>query len=222
MESTEKNSREETPLCQRDDASGIKLMSELEHIQLRPGMYIGRLGNGEKQDDGIYSLLKNIIDNSVDEYQICEGREIEVTVTPDNEVTVRDHGKGIPFEYIVKYASPQFCTGGRMCPGAELTFPQLGVKIVNALSKHFTVISRRGGMSMTVTYENGVLKNTQKSPVTDADGTDVIFKPSERTFPGFHYRLEHLRHWMWHYVRLHPGLHLVLNSVEQFFCDTPS
>ena len=214
---------EETHLCQRD-GSGIILISEQEYIQLRPGNCLGcwPLGNGEKQDDGIYRLLKNIIDNRVEECQICEGREIEVTLTPDNEVTVRDHGKGIPFEYIVKYASPQVCTDGRMFPGEKMTFPQLGMKVVNALSKHFTLISRRGGMSMTATYENGVLKKTQKGPVTDADGTDVIFKPSEKTFPGFHYRLEHLRHWMRRYARLHPGLHLVLNSAERFFCDTTS
>jgi len=104
-----------------------------------------------------------------------------------------------------------------MAPGSKWTPPPASMKIVNAFSRHFTVISRRGGMSMTVTYENGELKNTQKGMVADADGTEVSFVPSIRTFPGFHYRLKHLRHWMQHYARLHPGLILVLTSVEVFF-----
>ena len=109
-----------------------------------------------------------------------------------------------------------------MGPGSKWTPPPMGMKLVNAFSRHFTVISRCGGMGMTVTYENGVLKNTQKGMVADADGTEVSFVPSIRIFPGFHYRLKHLRHWMQHYARLHPGLHLVLTSAERFFCDTPS
>lgn len=190
---------------------------------MHPEMYIGRLGNGEKQGDGIYVLLRNIIDNSVKEFQIGHGREIEVTVTPDDEVTVRDYGRGIPFEDLVRFASPvDVCPGCIMAPDSKWTPPPMGMKLVNAFSRHFTVISRRGGMSTTVTYENGVLENTQKGVVADADGTEVIFVPSGRTFPGFHYRLKHLRHWMQHYARLHPGLHLVLTSAERFFCDTPS
>ncbi len=185
---------------------------------MHPEMYIGQLGNGEKQGDGIYALLRKIIDNSVKEFQIGHGREIEVTVTSDDEVTVRDYGKGIPFEDLVRFASPvNVCPGCIMASGSKWTPPPASMKIVNALSRHLTAISRRGGMSMTVTYENGELKNTQKDMVADADGTEVSFVPSIRTFPGFHYRLKHLRHWMQHYARLHPGLILVLTSVEVFF-----
>ena len=212
----------QTPL--KYDESSIKTLSSLEHIRTRPGMYIGRLGNGEHQDDGIYVLLKEVIDNSVDEFSSGSGRKIEVKVQEDGQVTVRDYGRGIPLDSVVACVS-QINTGGKFNAGDDgqprafacsIGLNGVGLKAVNALSEYFTVVSRRGGASMTVQFENGVLKKKQKGKTAEPDGTEVTFKPSAEVFPGFHFEMKFLRRRMQHYAWLNTGLSLMLNN-ERFF-----
>ena len=141
----------------RYDDSSIKTLSSLEHIRTRPGMYIGRLGNGDHQDDGIYVLLKEVIDNSVDEFMAGTGRKVEVRLEEGGEVTVRDYGRGIPLDSVVACVS-QINTGGKFNVGDDgqprafacsIGLNGVGLKAVNALSSRFRVVSRRGGASMT-------------------------------------------------------------------------
>ena len=133
----------------------IKTLSSLEHIRSRPGMYIGRLGNGEHQDDGIYILLKEVIDNSIDEFTSGFGKKIEVDVKEDGSVHVRDYGRGIPLDSVIACVS-QINTGGKFSSDTEnrpfafsIGLNGVGLKAVNALSDVFTVTSRRDGKSMT-------------------------------------------------------------------------
>ncbi len=206
------------------DDNSIKTLSSLEHIRTRPGMYIGRLGNGDQQDDGIYVLLKEVIDNSIDEFSSGFGRKIEVTVSDEGEVRVRDYGRGIPLDSVVACVS-KINTGGKFIAGEDgkprafacsIGLNGVGLKAVNALSERFTVISRRQGQSMTAIFEDGVQKSARKGKTADPDGTEVIFKPSNAVFPGFHFEMRHLRRRMQNYSWLNSGLSLSLNN-EKFY-----
>lgn len=203
----------------------IKTLNSLEHIQARPGMYIGRLGNGEHADDGIYVLLKEVIDNSVDEFTVNAGKKIEVTVDDTGLVRVRDYGRGIPLASVVACVS-QINTGGKFVTGTDgkpspfacsIGLNGVGLKAVNALSESFTVISRRDGKSNTVVFENGVLKSEQMGATDEPNGTEIIFRPSPKIFPGYKFDTKHiLPRRMSNYAWLNNGLALIFNG-ERYY-----
>lgn len=204
--------------------SSIRSLNSLEHIQTRPGMYIGRLGNGDHQDDGIYILLKEVIDNSIDEFTIGAGKRIEVTVQDDGLVKVRDYGRGIPLDSVVDCVS-KINTGGKFDTGSDgvakpfacsIGLNGVGLKAVNALAEPFTVISRRNGQSMTAEFSGGVLKHKAKGKTGEPNGTEITFRPAERFFPGFHFEPKHLKRRMQLYAWLNSGISITLNG-EKFF-----
>lgn len=217
-------SQEASISTRKYDDSSIRTLSALEHIQQRPGMYIGRLGTGDHPDDGIYVLLKEVVDNSVDEFTVGAGKRIEVALADDGGVTARDYGRGIPLDSVVACVS-QINTGGKFMTGADgedrafacsIGLNGVGLKAVNALSKSFVVISRRHGHSRKAIFAEGALLSEERGSTMDPDGTEVYFLPSERFFPGFHFEAKHIRRRMQHYAWLNSGLSLSFNG-EKFF-----
>ena len=153
-------------MCIRDSYTddNIKTLDDFEHIRRRPGMYIGRLGNGDNPGDGIYVLLKEIVDNSIDEYSMGFGKQINIEIK-DNVVTVRDFGRGIPLDSVIK-ATSKLNTGGKFDDNVfkkSVGLNGVGSKAVNALSQSFYVESFRNGESSWAEYEQGVLKDSGKS-----------------------------------------------------------
>lgn len=200
----------------------IKTLSSLEHIRARPGMYIGRLGNGEHQDDGIYILLKEVIDNSIDEFTSGFGKKIEISISDEGLVNVRDYGRGIPLDSVIACVS-KINTGGKFSTDLKnrpfafsIGLNGVGLKAVNALSDIFTVISRRGGKSMTAIFKEGVLQKSEMGTTQEPDGTEVSFIPAISVFPGFRFDPKHLRRRMQNYAWLNSGLTLLLNN-ERFY-----
>lgn len=192
----------------------IKSLDWKEHIRLRPGMYIGKLGDGSSPDDGIYVLVKEIIDNSIDEHMMGHGRTIEVKVT-DHRVTVRDYGRGIPLGKVVDCVS-KINTGGKYDSGAfqkSVGLNGVGTKAVNALSNYFKVQSYRDGETKIAEFERGEITNDAK--VTKAEGrngTQIIFEPDDSVFKNYHFIPEYLDNLMWNYAYLNSGLTIVLNN----------
>jgi topoisomerase IV subunit B len=202
----------------RYDESHIKTLSSLEHIRTRPGMYVGRLGNGEHPDDGIYLLLKEVIDNSVDEFIMKQGRRIDVSLTPDGTAAVRDYGRGIPLGKLVECVS-QINTGGKYNTEAfqySVGLNGVGLKAVNALSDRFTVRSVRDGHCRAVTFANGVLETDEEGASTEPAGTYVSFVPSGEHFPGYRFEDKFVRRRLQNYAYLNSGLSLYLNG-ERFY-----
>ncbi|NLF17560.1 MAG: type IIA DNA topoisomerase subunit B [Lentisphaerae bacterium] len=202
----------------RYDESHIKTLSSLEHIQTRPGMYIGRLGNGEHPDDGIYVLLKEVIDNSVDEFIMKQGRRIDVAIAADGTATVRDYGRGIPLGKLVECVS-QINTGGKYNTEAfqySVGLNGVGLKAVNALSERFTVRSVRDGRFRRLVFAEGALQEEEEGASPDPDGTEVSFLPAARFFDGFRFEEKFLRRRLQNYAYLNSGLSLYLNG-ERFY-----
>ncbi len=200
------------------DESKIKTLSSLEHIRTRPGMYIGRLGNGSHPDDGIYVLLKEVIDNSVDEYIMGYGKKIEVDVRSDGTVRVRDYGRGIPLGKIVDCVS-QINTGAKYNSDVfqfSVGLNGVGLKAVNALSAHFTVIARRGGEFAEATFNDGVLRMEETGKTDEVDGTEIIFGPAPSFFPSYRFDEKIIRRRMWNYAWLNSGLTIIWNN-EKFY-----
>lgn len=192
----------------------IRSLDWKEHIRLRPGMYIGKLGDGSAQDDGIYILLKEIIDNSIDEFVMGGGKTIEVNVT-DHKISVRDYGRGIPLGKVIDCVS-KINTGGKYDSNAfqkSVGLNGVGTKATNALSSRFIVQSYRDGKTKKAEFEKGVLlkdepvvNNTQRS------GTQVIFYPDDSIFRNYRFVLEFIENMVWNYVYLNAGLTIVLNG----------
>lgn len=200
------------------DESKIKTLSSLEHIRTRPGMYIGRLGNGSHPDDGIYILLKEVLDNSIDEFIMGVGRKIELDLAPDGAVRVRDYGRGIPLGKVVDCVS-QINTGAKYNDDVfqfSVGLNGVGLKAVNALSSHFTVTSRRGGEYVRAEFQAGTFKEKKKGKTEDPDGTEVVFMPDPAFFPGFKFDEKIIRRRMWIYAWLNSGLTLLWNG-EKFY-----
>ena len=201
----------------------IRTLNSLEHIQARPGMYIGRLGDGSHPDDGIYVLLKEVIDNSIDEFTVGVGRQVDITVDDTGLATVRDYGRGIPLDSVVDCVS-KINTGGKFSTGEDgkpspfafsIGLNGVGLKAVNALSTDFTVISRRDGQSMTAIFKDGVLVKKQKLKCKEPSGTEISFRPSTRYFPNYHWDVKHiLPRKMSNYAWLNVGLALVFNGTR--------
>ena len=195
----------------------IKHLDALEHIRLRSGMYIGRLGNGSNENDGIYVLIKEVIDNSIDEFIVGFGKMIEVSVQ-DNRVKVRDYGRGIPLTKVVECVS-QINTGAKYNDDVfqfSVGMNGVGTKAVNALSSYFRVISVRDGQCTEAVFEKGKLVSNRtgalKTP--QKNGTYFEFVPDEEVFGKYSFNMEYVEKRMWNYAYLNPGLTLKLNGTE--------
>lgn len=196
------------------DESKIKTLSSLEHIRLRPGMYIGRLGNGNHPDDGIYILLKEIIDNAVDEFIMGAGKKISVALSDNGMVQVRDFGRGIPLGKLVECVSV-INTGAKYNTDVfqfSVGLNGVGTKAVNALSDRFIVTSFRDGKFARAIFENGVLKGEEDGETREKNGTLVDFLPSRELFPGYSFNFEFIRKRLWRYAYLNAGLKIFLGD----------
>lgn len=189
-------------------------LEDLEHVRLRPGMYIGKLGDGSSSDDGIYVLLKEIIDNSIDEFRMKFGKEIDVHIE-DNVVRVRDYGRGIPQQSLVKAVSVMN-TGGKYNTAGynkSVGLNGVGTKAVNALSEYFTARSIRDGKVKSATFEQGILvDDSEIVPSTERSGTEIIFKPDNTIFENFSYREDTVVAMLKNYCYLNLGLTIVFNG----------
>ncbi len=195
----------------------IRSLDWKEHIRMRPGMYIGKLGDGSSPDDGIYILLKEVLDNSIDEYVMGAGKTIEVSVQ-GTKVTVRDYGRGIPLGKVIDVVS-KMNTGGKYDTRAfkkAVGLNGVGTKAVNALSDYFKVESNRDGKSVFAEFKRGVL-DIENKPEDSARrrGTKVTFIPDESIFKNFKFRNEYIARMLKNYVYLNPGLTIVFNN-EKF------
>ena len=191
----------------------IKSLDWREHIRLRPGMYIGKSGDGSSPDDGIYVLLKEIIDNCVDEFVMGEGRVIDIVIN-DDFVSVRDFGRGIPIGKVVDVVS-KMNTGGKYDTRAfkkSVGLNGVGTKAVNALSSRFTVESTRDGKTKSAEFKLGVLSDEKLYNTEDKNGTYVEFTPDESIFKNYRYRIEYVEKMIKFYVYLNPGLTIKLNG----------
>lgn len=196
----------------------IRSLDWKEHIRLRPGMYIGKLGDGSAYDDGIYVLLKEILDNSIDEFVMGSGRTIEVTVS-DKKVSIRDYGRGIPLGKVIDCVS-KINTGGKYDSKAfqkSVGLNGVGTKAVNALSSNFTVQSYRDGRTKKAEFEQGVLVNDlPETESTQRNGTAVVFYADETIFRNYHYIPEFVESMIWNYVFLNSGLTINFNGTKFF------
>jgi len=195
----------------------IKSLDWREHIRLRPGMYIGKSGDGSSPDDGIYVLLKEVIDNCIDEFVMGEGKVIDVVIS-DYYVSVRDYGRGIPLGKLVEVVS-KMNTGGKFNTKAfkkSVGLNGVGTKAVNALSSKFNVSSTRDGKTKNAEFELGILKNENLNSSDQKNGTFVIFFPDESIFKNYKYRIEYVEKMIKYYVFLNPGLTIVIND-KKFF-----
>jgi topoisomerase-4 subunit B len=196
------------------DESKIKTLSSLEHIRLRTGMYIGRIGSGSHYDDGCYILMKEVIDNAIDEYIMGYGKEVHLTIA-DKKVTVRDFGRGIPLGKLVDCVST-INTGAKYNDEVfqfSVGLNGVGTKAVNALSKSFLVRSHRGGEFAEAVFKQGRLKQEKdgKNP-KEPDGTLVTFEADPDIFKEYEFKDEHIEHRLRHYSYLNPGLKLIYNG----------
>ena len=197
----------------------IKSLDWREHIRLRPGMYIGKSGDGSSPDDGIYVLLKEVVDNCIDEFIMGEGKVIDVIIS-DYYVSVRDYGRGIPLGKLVEVVS-KMNTGGKYDTKAfkkSVGLNGVGTKAVNALSSKFNVSSTRDGKTKNAEFELGILKNENLNSSDQKNGTFVIFFPDESIFKNYKYRIEYVEKMIKYYVFLNPGLTIVIND-KKFFSD---
>jgi len=198
----------------------IRSLDWKEHIRMRPGMYIGKLGDGSSPDDGIYILLKEVLDNSIDEFIMGAGKTIEVSVQ-SSKVIVRDYGRGIPLGKLIDVVS-KMNTGGKYDTRAfkkAVGLNGVGTKAVNALSDYFKVESNRDGKSAIAEFNQGELGNHQDAePSSRRRGTKVSFIPDESIFKNFKYRNEYISKMLKNYVYLNPGLTIIFNG-EKYYSE---
>jgi len=198
----------------------IRTLEWQEHIRLRPGMYIGKLGDGSSADDGIYILLKEILDNSIDEFRMKAGNKIEISID-DSKVTIRDFGRGIPLGKVVDAVS-KMNTGGKYDSKAfkkSVGLNGVGTKAVNALSDYFKVKSIRDGKSKTAEFSRGnILQNHEEIEDKDKNGTEITFVPDHEIFINFKFRKEYIERMLRNYAYLNPGLKIIFNG-ETFFSE---
>ncbi|MEL6672575.1 MAG: DNA topoisomerase IV subunit B [Bacteroidota bacterium] len=192
----------------------IKSLDWREHIRLRPGMYIGKLGDGSSQDDGIYILVKEILDNSIDEYVMGHGKKIDIKID-EGEVLIRDFGRGIPLGKVIDCVS-RINTGGKYDSEAfkkSVGLNGVGTKAVNALSDYFRVESVREGKVKVAEFERGViLKDHKVKKSSEENGTTMIFRPDKTVFKNYRFLPQYLENQLWNYAYLNAGLSLFLNG----------
>ena len=202
------------------DESTIKSLDWKEHIRTRPGMYIGKLGDGSSHDDGIYILLKEVVDNCIDEFIMGHGKTIDIKVS-GQKVTVRDYGRGIPLGKLIDCVS-KINTGGKYDTAAfkkSVGLNGIGTKAVNALSDAFTVQSVRDGEMKLVDYSKGEIVQDYKIEKSSLrNGTKVVFQPDSEIFKNFHYLPEYIEDQIWNYVYLNSGLNIQFNG-EKYFSE---
>ncbi|GCC50009.1 type IIA DNA topoisomerase subunit B [Chryseotalea sanaruensis] len=207
-----------TPDVFEYNESSIKSLDWREHIRLRPGMYIGKLGDGSAKDDGIYVLVKEVVDNCIDEHMMGYGKNIDITIT-DSKVTVRDYGRGIPLGKVVDVVS-KINTGAKYDSGAfqkSVGLNGVGTKAVNALSNYFKVQAFRDGQTKLAEFKKGVLTADPKPGKSDEkNGTLVVFEPDNAMFKNYHFIPEYLDDLMWNYAFLNAGLVINYNG-NKFF-----
>jgi topoisomerase IV subunit B len=195
------------------DESKVKTLSSLEHIRMRTGMYIGRLGDGTHYDDGVYVLLKEVIDNAVDEFIMGYGRQIEVSVEGDR-VCVRDFGRGIPLGKVIECVS-RINTGAKYNDDVfqfSVGLNGVGTKAVNALAAKFIVTSYRDGQFFSADFAKGELKSQKKGKQEEPDGTRILFEPDRTIFKNFQFREEHIIRRLRLYTFLNAGLKIRFNG----------
>ena len=204
---------EEQQLADYND-DNIRTLTGTEHIRLRPGMYIGRLGDGSLAEDGIYVLLKEVIDNSIDEFKMKAGDRIEVTVEDNLRVSVRDYGRGIPQGKMIEAVSV-LNTGGKYDSKAfkkSIGLNGVGVKAVNALSTHFEVASYRDGQVRRAIFERGKLVSDVTEPTKDENGTYIYFEPDDTLFLHYSFHDEIVETMLRNYTYLNTGLAILYNG----------
>ena len=208
------------------DESKIKTLSSLEHIRLRPGMYIGKLGHGNASEDGIYVLFKEVVDNGIDEYIMGYGKQIDVAVKNIDElknsddycVTIRDYGRGIPLGKVVECVS-QINTGAKYNDDVfqfSVGLNGVGTKAVNALSSRFLVEAYRDGKYVSAYFELGLLIKQNQGKTEQPNGTMVCFTPDQALFTNYKFENEFIEKRIWHYVYLNSGLTINFNDKKYF------
>ena len=205
---------EETNTTVSYTEENIRHLSDMEHVRTRPGMYIGRLGDGSHIEDGIYVLLKEIIDNSIDEFRMGIGKRIDITVADDLRVSVRDYGRGIPLGKLVEAVS-MLNTGGKYDTKAfkkSVGLNGVGAKAVNALSTRFVAASVRDGVKRTAVFERGNLVSDTQEATSEDNGTYVFFEPDDTLFVGYRYRPEFVETMLRNYTYLNAGLSIYYNG----------
>ena len=196
------------------DEGNIRHLSDMEHIRTRPGMYIGRLGDGSQAEDGIYVLLKEVIDNSIDEFKMGAGKRIEVDIDDNLRVSVRDYGRGIPLGKIVEAVS-MLNTGGKYDSKAfqkSVGLNGVGLKAVNALSNRFEVQSYRDGQTRKVMFSKGNLESDVTEETQDENGTAIFFEPDASLFKHYAFRGEFVELMLRNYTYLNTGLTIMFNG----------
>ena len=197
----------------------IRTLDWREHIRLRPGMYIGKLGDGSSMDDGIYILLKEVADNSIDEFAMKSGNKIDISITAEGQVTIRDFGRGIPLGKVVDVVS-KMNTGGKYDSKVfqkSVGLNGVGTKAVNALSSYFKVTSFREGKMKSAEFAGGHLtKEYKEEKTTELNGTEVVFLPDNTIFKKFHFINEYIENQIWNYCYLNSGLTINFNGKKYF------
>ena len=192
----------------------IRSLDWKEHIRLRPGMYIGKLGDGSSADDGIYILLKEVLDNCIDEYVMGFGKTIEITIH-EGQVSIRDYGRGIPLGKVVDCVS-KINTGGKYDSKAfkkAVGLNGVGTKAVNALSDYFKVQAFRDGKNKVAEFKKGViLKDHKIGKSKGENGTLIVFEPDESVFKKYKFRSDYVENQLWNYAYLNAGLRIVFNK----------
>ena len=192
----------------------IRHLSDMEHVRTRPGMYIGRLGDGSLPEDGIYVLLKEVIDNSIDEFKMKAGDRIEITIDENLRVAVRDYGRGIPQGKLIEAVSV-LNTGGKYDSKAfkkSVGLNGVGVKAVNALSSHFEVASFRDGKVRRATFERGILQTDVTEDSQDENGTYIFFEPDSTLFKDYKFQDDIVENMLRNYTYLNTGLAIMYNN----------
>lgn len=207
-----KNGQQEQPVAYTDD--NIRHLSDMEHVRTRPGMYIGRLGDGNLPEDGIYVLLKEVMDNSIDEFKMKAGDRIEIDVKDNLRVSVRDYGRGIPQGKLVEAVS-MLNTGGKYDSKAfkkSVGLNGVGIKAVNALSSHFEVKSFRDGKVRELVFEKGVKKSDKTHDTDDENGTYIYFEPDNTLFKDYSFHDDIVETMLCNYTYLNSGLTIMYNG----------
>ena len=192
----------------------IRHLDDMEHIRVRSGMYIGRLGDGQQNDDGIYVLLKEVMDNSIDEFKMGAGKKIEVTIEEDLRVSIRDYGRGIPQGKLIEAVS-KLNTGGKYDSKAfkkSVGLNGVGIKAVNALSSHFEVASFRDGKVRRAAFEKGQLISDVTEDTTEETGTYIFFEPDDTLFVGYKFQNQFVETLLRNYTYLNTGLTFIYNG----------
>lgn len=205
---------EDTTVAYTDD--NIRHLDDMEHIRVRPGMYIGKLGDGTHPEDGIYVLLKEVIDNSIDEFKMNAGKKIEVTIEDNLRVTVRDYGRGIPQKKLIEVVS-KLNTGAKYDSKAfkkSVGLNGVGIKAVNALSTRFTVRSYRDGKVREACFEKGQLISDKTSDTSEENGTFIFFEPDNSLFKNYQYQAEFVETMLKNYTYLNTGLAIIFNGTR--------